>query len=102
MQDFKEAYRKQVNELATNLKQVEKQKIELLNGFKKQMQLIDVLKKQKVSFILLKKIKIFRNHLPAWIYVSKKHPFSISDAFRSPESQRNDRSRIPEDIGLEI
>ena len=36
-------------QLTSNVKNIEKQKMELLNGFKKQMQLIDVLKKQKVK-----------------------------------------------------
>ncbi|CAG9764082.1 unnamed protein product [Ceutorhynchus assimilis] len=52
--DLKDGYRKQLNELTSVVKHLEKQKIELLNGFKKQTQLIDVLKKQKIHVEALK------------------------------------------------
>ncbi|KAG5886059.1 hypothetical protein JTB14_009508 [Gonioctena quinquepunctata] len=45
--ELKESFRKQVNDLTTSMKHIEKHKLELLNGFKKQLQLIDNLKKQK-------------------------------------------------------
>jgi hypothetical protein len=44
--------RKKDNKVAADMKQLERQKSELLLGFKKQMQLIDNLKKQKVSLFL--------------------------------------------------
>lgn len=53
LQEMKDDSRKQINELTATIKQIEKHKLELINGFKKQMQLIDTLKKQKVHFRLL-------------------------------------------------
>jgi hypothetical protein len=47
--ELRDLTRKKDDKLAANIKQLEKQKSELLLGFKKQMQLIDNLKKQKVS-----------------------------------------------------
>ncbi|KAJ8934134.1 hypothetical protein NQ314_013593 [Rhamnusium bicolor] len=46
--ELKESHRKQINDLTSTVKHIEKHKTELLNGFKKQMQLIDNLKKQKM------------------------------------------------------
>ncbi|KAJ8941703.1 hypothetical protein NQ318_023299 [Aromia moschata] len=46
--EMKELYRKQINDLQTTVKQIEKHKLELINGFKKQLQLINILKKQKI------------------------------------------------------
>lgn len=48
-EEMKDTSRKQINDLTVTIKQIEKHKLELLDGFKKQMQLIDNLKKQKVG-----------------------------------------------------
>ncbi|XP_066143673.1 testis-expressed protein 9-like [Euwallacea fornicatus] len=52
--ELQESYRKQLTGLTAAVKKLEKQKIELLNGFKKQMQLVDALKQQKVQLEALK------------------------------------------------
>ncbi|XP_066254989.1 testis-expressed protein 9-like [Euwallacea similis] len=52
--ELKDSYRKQLTELTAVVKKLEKQKMELLNGFKKQMQLVDALKQQKVQLKALK------------------------------------------------
>ncbi|XP_023016408.1 uncharacterized protein [Leptinotarsa decemlineata] len=46
--ELKDSFRKQISDLTTTMKHIEKHKMELLNGFKKQLQLVDNLKKQKI------------------------------------------------------
>ena len=50
--ELRDIARKKDYKVAVDMKQLERQKSELLLGFKKQMQLIDNLKKQKVSEFL--------------------------------------------------
>lgn len=45
--DLREAHRKEINEMTSIIKKIEKHRTELLNGFKKQLLLIDNLKRQK-------------------------------------------------------
>ncbi|KAL1488050.1 hypothetical protein ABEB36_015420 [Hypothenemus hampei] len=52
--EYKDSCRKQLKQLAAQIKTLDKQKLELLNGFKKQMQLINVLKRQKANLEVLK------------------------------------------------
>lgn len=52
--EMKETFKKQINDLTSIVKLMEKHKVELLNGFRKQMQLIDNLKKQKMYLESLK------------------------------------------------
>ena len=47
-QESKDEYRKNLKDLNTTVKQIQKHKNELLQGYKKQIQLIDNLKRQKV------------------------------------------------------
>lgn len=56
--EVKDGYRKQVSELTSTIKRLERQKIELLNGFKKQIQLIEVLKKEKMHLEAIKIIEM--------------------------------------------
>jgi hypothetical protein len=51
--ELRDLARKKEDKVAVVMKQLDKQKSELLLGFKKQMQLIDNLKKQKVSNIFV-------------------------------------------------
>lgn len=57
LKEMKDNSRKQINELTATIKQIEKHKLELINGFKKQMQLIENLKKQKVCLVTKQIIK---------------------------------------------